>query len=193
LLLMKGLKTVACRLRFWCGCWARCRLQSLFWTTHQTRTRRDAMAIRWQADMVRPQMGGAVGSGPLHACGSALYLAGFDLCPAKRARGRTGISALLGDSHSRPHIRFEDGAKGVLGPQERGRPRSDGTFVLGLTFGSRIAPCPRPLFPQQRTSGFGNGMSGSQVRKNSPIYPNPIYGRRAWKKVLPPRSKPALS
>jgi hypothetical protein len=25
--------------------------------------------------------------------------------------------------------------------------------------GSRMAPCPRPLFPQQQTSGFGNGMS----------------------------------
>jgi hypothetical protein len=25
------------------------------------------------------------------------------------------------------------------------------------------------------------------------INPNPIYGRRGWKKVLPPRSKPALS
>jgi hypothetical protein len=25
------------------------------------------------------------------------------------------------------------------------------------------------------------------------INPNPIYGRCAWKKVLPPRSKPALS
>jgi hypothetical protein len=114
LLQMKGPKIVTRRLRFRCGCCARCRLQSLFWAAHQARTRRDAMAIRWQADMVRPQMGGAVGNGTLHARGSALYLAGFDLCPAKRARGRTGDSALLGDSRSRPHIRFEDGAKGEL-------------------------------------------------------------------------------
>jgi hypothetical protein len=123
--LMKGSKFVACRLRFRCGCCTRCRLQSLFRTAHQTRTRRDAMGNQWQADMVRPQMGGAVGNGTLYARDPAFYLAGFDLCPAKRARGRTGHSQLLDDSHRRPHIRFEDGGKGELG-LERGRPRSDG-------------------------------------------------------------------
>jgi len=90
------------------------------------------MAIRWQADMVRPQMGGAVGNGTLHARGSAFYLAGFDLCPAKRARGRTGDSALLGDSDSRPHICFEDGANGKLELQERGRAFGSNVHVAAI-------------------------------------------------------------
>jgi hypothetical protein len=121
LLAMKGAKFVIRRLRFRCGCCARCRLQFVFRTTHQTRTRRYAMGKRWQADMVRRQIAGDVGDGTLYGRYPAFYLAYFDLCPAKRARGRTGDSSLLAGSHSRPHIRFEDGRKGKLGLQGRGR------------------------------------------------------------------------
>ena len=77
------------------------------------------MGDRWQADMARPKMGGAVGNGTLYARDPAFYLAGFDLYPTKRARGRTGDSALLGDRHSRPHIRFKDGGEDAIGLQKR--------------------------------------------------------------------------
>jgi len=77
------------------------------------------MGDRWQADMARPKMGGAVGNGTLYARDPAFYLAGFDPYPAIRAWGRTGDSALLGDRRSRSHIRFEDGGEGAIGLQKR--------------------------------------------------------------------------
>ena len=123
----KGAKIVDCRLRFRCGCCAHCRLQSVFWTAPEARTRRDAMAIRWHADLARPQMGGAVGNSALHARGSAHYLAGFGLCPANRAWRRIGDRAVLGDSCSRTRIRFEDGGKGELALRQHGRPHRNGT------------------------------------------------------------------
>lgn len=86
------------------------------------------MTIRWHTDMVRPEMGGAVGNGGLHARGSAHYLAGFDLCPAQRARRRIGDRALLGDSRSRPHLRFEKG--------ELARSRSGSEGGVGIGVGS---------------------------------------------------------
>ena len=80
--------------------------------------------------MVRPKMVGTMGNGILYARDPAFYLAGFNLCAAKRARGRTGNSGHFGDRYRSPHIRFEDGGTGELGPRKRGRPiiRTDVRF-----------------------------------------------------------------
>jgi hypothetical protein len=72
------------------------------------------MGKRRQADMVRPTMGCALVDGPVHDRCPLYYLARFDLCSAKRSRGRVGHRAFLGDSRCVAHIRFEDGGKGKL-------------------------------------------------------------------------------
>jgi len=55
------------------------------------------------------------------------------------------------------------------------------------TVGCKI--CGSSLF----MSRVKNGHNSPPHLERFAINPNPIYGRRAWKKVLPPRSKPALS
>ena len=125
------LRSVVRGLRFRCGYCDRHRLQFLFWTMHQARTHRNAMGERWQADVARPAMGCALVDDTVHDRGPLYYLAGFDLCSAKRSRGRIGHRAFLGDSRCVAHIRFEDGGKGRLRLQNVAGHRSDCLSVMG--------------------------------------------------------------
>jgi hypothetical protein len=107
---MKGSTFTFRGLHFQRGCRAHCRLQSAFRASHQSGPHRNAMGHRWQADMVRPQTGCAVGNCALYVRYSACHLASFDVLAARRIRRRTGDSVLLGYRHRRSHHHLEDGA-----------------------------------------------------------------------------------
>jgi hypothetical protein len=81
--------------------------------------------------VVRPTMGCALVDDPVHDRCPLYYLARFDLCSAKRSRGRVGHRAFLGDSRCVAHIRFEDGGKGRLRLQNVAGHRSDCLSVMG--------------------------------------------------------------